>query len=235
MPDIPVQGRVLRASVPEGIFTLSIEADDAAAAAEHAAFADRCQPILVCAAEGDVVRAARLRRELLAQIGALRRSAAADGLGFLGALAGDHDGRLVLVLLSIAASPVVLPDGIDPASLFAAVLHRQYPEALVEEFDTAYGAGVGIRRCEEIDLAGPASDTESLVIAAGISQALVPFPQAGLLGAVTAFTFAPDDIDVATVFTATIAYDIAVAPVEVHAAKRAGVPSGGMHSEGGSW
>ena len=212
MPDIPVQDRVLRASVPEGIFTLSIEADDAAAAAEHAAFADRCQPILLRVAEGDFSRAARLRHDLLAQLGALRRSAAADGLGYLGALAGDHDGRPVVILLGIAAALVVLPDGIDPASLFAAVLRRQYPEALVEEFDTAYGAGVGIRRCEEADLAGPESDTESLVIAAGISQALVPFPQAGLLGAVTAFTFAPDDIDVATVFTAMIAYHMAVVP-----------------------
>ena len=38
----------------------------------------------------------------------------------------------------------------------------------------------------------------------------MPFPEAGLLGTVTGFCFSPDDIDVATVFTAAIAYRITV-------------------------
>lgn len=42
MPDVPAAGGVLRAQVPDGIFTLAVEADDVAAAAEHAAFAGRC-------------------------------------------------------------------------------------------------------------------------------------------------------------------------------------------------
>ena len=41
-------------------------------------------------------------------------------------------------------------------------------------------------------------------------RALVPFPEAGLLGTVTGFCFSPDDIDVATVFTATIAHRMTV-------------------------
>ena len=47
MPDVPADGWVLRAQVPEGIFTLSIEDDDAAAASSHAAFAERCLPLLM--------------------------------------------------------------------------------------------------------------------------------------------------------------------------------------------
>jgi len=45
-----------------------------------------------------------------------------------------------------------------------------------------------------------------------ISQALVPFPDAGLLGTVTGFCFNAEDIDVATVFTATIAHRMTVIP-----------------------
>jgi hypothetical protein len=47
MPDVAAGGWVLRAQVPEGIFTLSVEADERAAAAEHVAFADRRQPLLL--------------------------------------------------------------------------------------------------------------------------------------------------------------------------------------------
>jgi hypothetical protein len=210
MPDVPARGGVLRAPVPEGIFTLAIEADDAAAAAEHAAFADRCQPLLLHAVSGDAEEAAWLRDELIGQLDAMRRTAATSGLGYLGALAGDHDGRPVLILLGIAATPFAFPASIDPASLLAAMLRGQYPGAAVEEFETMHGTGVGIRRCEESALPAPAGPP--LTIAAGISQALVPFPEAGLLGTVTGFCYSPADIDVATVFTATIAHHLTVVP-----------------------
>jgi hypothetical protein len=117
---------VLRAPVPEGIFTLSIEADDVAAAAEHAAFADRCR--------------------------------------------------------------------------------HQYPGAAVEQFETARGVGVGIRRCEETVFAAAASAGQPPTVITGTSQALVPFPEAGLLGTVTGFCPASAGIDIATVFNAAIAH-----------------------------
>jgi hypothetical protein len=151
-----------------------------------------------------------LRSELIGQLDELRRSVAADGLGYLGAMAGDKDGRPVLILLGIAAAPMELPERIDPASLLAAMLRRQYPGAAVEEFPTAHGVSVGIRRCEETALPAPADQPRA--IAAGISQALVPFPEAGLLGTVTGFCSSPADIDVATVFTATIAYHLTAIP-----------------------
>ena len=211
MPDVPAAGCVLRAQVPEGIFTLAIEADDVAAAAEHAAFADRCRPLLLHAVGGDAEETAWLRSELIGQLDAMRRTVAASGLGYLGALAGDQgDGRPVLILLGIAATPFVFPAGIDPASLLAAMLRAQYPGAAVEEFATAAGTGVGIRRCEETALPAPAD--RPVTIAAGISQALVPFPEVGLLGTVTGFCYSPADIDVATVFTATIAHHLTVVP-----------------------
>jgi hypothetical protein len=211
MPDLPAGGWLLRAQVPDGTFTLALEADDTAAAAEHAAFADRCQPLLLRAVGGDTEEATWLRDELTGQLDALRRTVAASGLGYLGALAGEQHGRPVLILLAIAATSQVFPDGIDPASLLAAMLRRQYPEAAVEEFETAQGVGVGIRRCEESAVPSPAPDMRPLVIDAGISQALVPFPEAGLLGTAAAFCN-PADIDVATVFTATIAHHLTVVP-----------------------
>jgi hypothetical protein len=210
MPDVPAAGCVLRAQVPDGIFTLAIEADDAAAAAEHAAFADRCRPLLLHAVGGDTEEAAWLRAELIGQLDAMRNSAAADGLGYLGALAGNQDGHPVMILLAIAAAPFAFPAGIDPASLLAAMQRAQYPGAAVEEFATARGTGVGIRRTEETALPAPAG--QPAAIAAGISQALVPFPEAGLLGTVTGFCYSPADIDVATVFTATIACHMTVVP-----------------------
>jgi hypothetical protein len=221
MPDVSAGAWLLRAGVPDGIFTLAVEADDLAAAAEHSAFADRCWPLLLHAADDDSARAERLWRELPGQLGALRRAVAASGLGYLGALAGEQRGRPALILLAIAAAPLEFPDGIDPASLLAAMLGRHYPGSAVEEFPAAGGVGIGIRRCQAICLPSGGAAGGSLMIEAGISQALVPFPEAGLLGTVTGFCFTSADIDVATVFTATIAHRMSVVP-QVVTALRAG-------------
>jgi hypothetical protein len=213
MPDVPVGALVLRARVPDGIFTLAVELDDSRAAAEHAAFADRCQPLLLRVAEDDPAQADRLRADLLGQVGALRQAVTAGGLGYLGALAGEHDRRPALIVLGIAATPMEFPDRIDAASLLAALLRSRYPGAAVEEFPTARGAGAGVRRCEKITLPPAAPGGGQLTATAGISQALVPFPDAGLLGAVTGFCFTPADLDLATVFTATIAHHMTVVPI----------------------
>lgn len=194
--------------MPDGTFTLAVEADDTAAANEHAAFADKCQPVLD--PEADPEQAGRLKAEVISQLGSLRRAVAASGLGYLGALAGRHHDRTALVLLGIAAAPMEFPDGIDPLSLVAVMLGRQYPGAVVEEFVTADGVGVGIRRCEGLPLPLAAPEGQPVTVEAGISQALVPFPDAGLLGTVTGFCFSDDDIDLATVFTATIAHGMTV-------------------------
>jgi hypothetical protein len=42
--------------------------------------------------------------------------------------------------------------------------------------------------------------------------ALVPFPDAGMLGAATAFCFDAENVDLATVFTATIAHRMRIVP-----------------------
>ena len=220
MPDVPAAGGVLRTQVPEGIFTLAVEAYDVAAAAEHAAFADRCRPLLLHAVGGDTEEAAWLRTELIGQLDAMRNSAAADGLGYLGALAGNRDGRPVLILLGIAAAPFVFPAGIDPASLLAAMQRAQYPGAAVEEFATARGTGVGIRRSEETALPAPAG--QSAAIAARDIAGSGSVPGSGLLGTVTGFCYSPADIDVATVFTATIAHHMTVVPDGL----AAGLPGG---------
>ena len=197
----------LRAEVPDGIFSLAVEAGEATARAEHAAFADRCMPLLA-PAHGE---AGQIRRALLEQLWTGRQIVAAGGLGYLGAIAGELDGRTPLILLGIAVAPFGAPDGIRPTSLLAALLRHQYPGAQIEEFPTAHGEGVGIRRSGELPLPGRVPGAEPLRIATGISQALVPFPEAGLLGTVTGFCFSPDDIDMATVFTATIAHHMTIA------------------------
>ena len=218
----------LRTMVPDGIFTLALEADDETAAAEHAAFADRCLPVLAARAAAQPspsVEGGELRRSVIAELGALRRAMAGTGLGYLGALAGEHAGRAALILLGIAVTPMEFPGTLDAASLLAAVTRHQYPGAAVEEFPTAEGTGVGIRRCDELTLplsqlpvsqlplpdaalaaARAAADGDELRIDTGVSQALVPFPQAGLLASVIGYCFSPHDIDLATVFTATIAF-----------------------------
>ena len=209
----------LRTMVPDGIFTLALEADDEAAAVEHAAFADRCLPVLAARATdapGPAADQGELRRSVIAELGALRRAMAGTGLGYLGALAGEHAGRAALILLGIAVTPMEFPGALDAASLLAAVTRHQYPGAAVEEFPTAEGTGVGIRRCDELTLpvsqlplpeaARAAIDGDELRIDTGVSQALVPFPQAGLLASVIGYCFSPHDIDLATVFTATIAF-----------------------------
>lgn len=213
MAEVSIGGWVLRTRLPAGIFTLAIELDDDQAVAEHAAFADRCQPLLRVA-EQDPVQAYRLRTELISQLGTLRRAVAASGLGYLGALAGEQHERPALILLGIAATPLDFPDGIDAASLLAALLRRRYPGAAVEEFPTAHGAGAGIRRCVKICLPPAAPGGGPQPVTTGISQALVPFPDAGLLGTVTGFCFTSADIDLATVFTATIAYHLTAVPRE---------------------
>jgi hypothetical protein len=212
VPDLPAGDWLLRTIVPEGIFTLAVEADDATAATEHAAFADRCQPLLRRSVGGDADEAAWLREELIGQLAELRAAVASSGLGYLGALAGERDGRPVLILLALAAVTAAFPDGIDPASLLAATLRYQHPGAAVEEFPTANGTGVGIRRAAETAFTVPGATDAPLVAVTGTSQALVPFPKAGLLGTVTGFCYSPADIDTATVFTATIAHHMTALP-----------------------
>ncbi|MGA2831154.1 MAG: hypothetical protein ABSF03_34155, partial [Streptosporangiaceae bacterium] len=152
----------------------------------------------------------QIRSALLEQLRAGRQIVTAGGLGYLGALAGEADGRTPLILLGIAAARFEAPDGIRPTSLLAALLRHHYPGANVEEFPTAHGEGVGIWRSGELPLPGRVPGAEPFRIDTGISQALVPFPEAGLLGTVTGFCFNPDDIDVATIFTATIAHRLTV-------------------------
>jgi hypothetical protein len=211
MPDLPAaDGWRLRAEVPDRTFTLAIEADDVTARAEHEVFADRCLPLL--AAGSDPEDAVRLRADLVGQLADLRGAVAASGMGYLGALAGESDGRLALILLGIAAAPLEFPGDIDPASLLAAMLRHQYPGAAVEEFPTAEGTGVGIRRCTEFPLPLGITGSQPVRTDTGLSQALVPFPEAGLLGTVTGFCVNAHDVDLATVFTATIAHRMSVIP-----------------------
>ncbi len=199
----------LRAKVPDGIFSLAVEASEAEARAEHATFADRCMPLL---ARRSVLQSQQLRQELLRQLWEAREALTTAGLGYLGVLAGELEDRTLLLLLSIAAAPIELPDGIDPASLLAALLRHQYPDAEIEEFPTPHGQGAGIRRCGELSVPVAVPDSAPFRIDTGISQALVVFAGARLLGTVTGFCFSPDDIDLATIFTATVAYGLAVVP-----------------------
>ncbi len=203
MPDVPILGGWrLRFNVPEGTFTLAVEADETTAQADHAAFAERCLPLLSTGGDRD---GARLRREIITQLGALRQAVGGSGLRYLGALTGVHDDRPVLVLVGIAAAPLPMPDGVSPASLLAALLRHRYPAALVEEFSTTQGEAVGMRRYDELSFSTGMPGEEPVSISSGISQVLAPFPEAGLLATVTGLCYPPDDIDLATVFTATIA------------------------------
>jgi hypothetical protein len=153
---------------------------------------------------------AQTRQELLRQLWTARQVLTAGGLGYLGVLAGELDGGPRIVLLGIAAAPLEVPDGVNPASLLAGLLRHHHPDAEIEQFPAAQGDGVGIRRCGELPVPTAAPGGEPLRIDTGISQALVIFAEARLLGTVTGFCFTPDDIDLATVFTATIACRMSV-------------------------
>lgn len=211
----------LRTSVPDGIFTLAVESDDAVAAAEHAAFADRALPVI--AAQQPEADLGSLRESVIAQLASLRRMVAETGLGYLGVVAGELHGRAALILLSIAASPMQFPQAIDPVSMLASILTHTYPGAAVEEFPTADGLAVGIRRCDELFLPvsgiaqavgmdeatlAAASGSDEVRLDTGVSQALVPFPEAGMLASITAYCLNAHDVDVATVFTAMIAHRV---------------------------
>jgi hypothetical protein len=202
----------LRAEVPGRIVSLAAGADDETAAAEHAEVARRWLP-----PDAPV----RVRDEALAHLAAARELAARGGLGYLGVLTGQAGGRPRMVLLGIAATTFRPPAGVEPGGLLAALLRHQYPapSALVEEFETPHGPAVGVRRCERITLPGrpglpgrpdhrQQAGGAGRAIEAGISQALVIFPKAGLLGTVTGFCPDAADIDLAAVFTARIAHGL---------------------------
>jgi hypothetical protein len=173
----------LRAEVPARVFSLAIEADEATARAEHAAFADRCMPLLT---RGQASHQ-QTRQELLRQPWAARQVLAAGGLGYLAVLAGELDCQTRLLLLGVAAAPLEVPDGIDPGSLLAALLRHQYPAAQIGEFPTAHGQGIGIRRCGQLSVPAAVSGGEPFMIDTATSQAMVIFPEARLLGIVTGF------------------------------------------------
>lgn len=182
----------------EAGFSLAVEADDATAEAEPAAFADRCLPP---GAPGQA------RDQVLALRRAARQVLASSGIGYLSVLIGKStDGRGCCC--SGSPPPVKTPEGIDTASLLAAMLRHSYPEppAPIEEFDTRHGHAVGVRRCDELALPFPGPDGQPTRIDTRISQAMVIFPEAGLLGIMTRFCFDPDDIDLTTVLTVAIAH-----------------------------
>ena len=191
-------GWKLRAEVPDGTFTLAIEADDKTAAAEHAAFADRALPLLIRADPG--ADPERLRSSLIVQLSSLRRSVADSGIGYLGAIAGQDGERVSLLLLSVAGTQATFPPGVDPVPGLAAKLRGQHPEADVEQFETPTGSAVGLRRLELMP-----GLPEGQEVAAGVAQAIVPFPEAGLLGTVIGYSYAARDIDTAAVLTAVTA------------------------------
>ena len=202
---IAADGWRLRAEVPEAGFTLTMEADEVTAEAENAELIGRCVPLT---ARGQV------REAMLAQLRAARQVLADSGIGYLGVLAADVDGRPRMLVLGVAAATWEPPEGIDAASLLTAMLRHSYPQAsaLVEEFQTDYGPAVGVRRCDELTLPFPGPDGKPTKIDTGISQAIVIFPRTRLLGIVTGFCFHPTDIDLTTVFTATVAHKMTAVP-----------------------
>ena len=147
--------------------------------------------------------------ELASRVTELRDTVTVAGVGYLGIIAAERDGRTAVVGVAIAATAMEFPAGTDPAGLVAAMLRREYPQAVIEEFATVSGTGVGMRRSGRRD--GPfgmnGSDHDT-----GVAQALVPFADAGLLGAVTGFCASAADLDVARVLTAMIAHRMRVVP-----------------------
>jgi hypothetical protein len=139
--------------------------------------------------------------ELACHSPVLRDTVEDAGVAYLGVVAGARDDRAAVIVLAIAITVMEFPAGTDPASLVAATLRREYPLAVIEEFATASGTGVGMQRRERDRGSG-----------AAVSQVLVPFAGAGLLGAVTGFCFDAEDVEMAMVLTAAIAHRMRVVP-----------------------
>ncbi len=146
--------------------------------------------------------------ELPGQLTGLRDTVRDAGVGYLGVIAGERDGRAAVVVLAIAAAAMEFPAGTDPVRLLAATLRREYPEAIVEEFAIASGTGVGMRRWERRHLPFGITGCDR----AGVTQALVPFADAGLIGAVTGLCFDAEDLDMTTVLTAAVAHRMRAVP-----------------------
>ena len=165
----------------------------------------------------------QLKADIIRQLAGLRQAVAGTGLGYLGALSDVRDGRPALLLLGIAATMLSLPDGVEPASLLAAMLRHEYPDAHIEDFPTSTGVGVGLQyvRDQTFDgllsegASGPPTGNESLTLRTGIAQALVPFPEAGLLGMAVGFSLTAADLDLAAVFAATIAFHMTLSPQQL--------------------
>src|SRR6201992_2262007 len=221
MPEVAAGPWRLQAKVPDGIFTLAIEASDDRAPAEDAAFADRCLPLL--AHGGDDPQ--QLKADIIRQLAGLRQAVAGTGLGYLGALSDVRDGRPALLLLRLGTAPpsLSLPDRVEPASLLAAMLRHEYPDAHIEDFPTSTGVGVGLQYVRDQTFDGllpggasaPPTGNESLTLRTGIAQALVPFPEAGLLGMAVGFSLTAADLDLAAVFAATIAFHMTLSPQQL--------------------
>ena len=91
-PDISAGEYRLRAEVPNGIFSLAVEADEATARAEHAAFADRCMPLLApVQGEPGRIRSALLERKWQGSV--VMRSHASCHCGWRSAVGGMYQRR----------------------------------------------------------------------------------------------------------------------------------------------
>src|ERR1035441_6334794 len=96
----------LRAEVPEAGFTLTVEADEVTAEAEHAELISRCVPP---AARGQV------REAMLARLRAARQVLAGSGIGYLCVLAADVDGRPRMLVVAVVAPTLEAPESTDGA------------------------------------------------------------------------------------------------------------------------
>ncbi len=187
---------LLHFEVPDDFVSLAAELDEEAAAAEHAKFVDA---VLRPGAPPAV------RAQMLAQLAAARIALIGGGIRYFCMAGGNVDGRQVLLMVGIAVTPFPRAEGEEPRGLLARMLREQYPQdaALVEEFGTEYGPGVGLRRAETLPF--PVPGGQPLQIDTGVAQAIIHFLDAGAAGVVTGYCFSPRDIDTAAVTVALIA------------------------------
>lgn len=186
--------------VPDDLFSLAVECDDAEAAAAHAAFLDEHLP---------ADAPAEVRPQALAQLAAIRRELIDGQVRYLGLASADIDGHWVLCLFGVSVATFWIRDVVHPGNLLAAVLgHQLEPEqALIEEFDTPHGPAVGVRRAEVLTV--PQTDPPRQVDT-GAAQVVVMFPVLDVVGVVSGFCLDLDDIDLTAAVVGQIAHTLVI-------------------------
>ena len=180
--------------VPDDLFSIAIDRDDAAASDQLLHFIDkRLGPDPTADQKADVLT------QLLAARAALQH----DSVVWSGVMSAPIDGQWVLAHFGVSVRTVQRGESL--AGLGAEIARRYRDDAVIEDFPTKHCEALGVRRIGTL----VAGDDE---VTTAVAQVLCFFKETQGLATVTGIALSLEDLDVITLIVGAIADTVVLRP-----------------------